>query len=218
MIKAVLFDFDGTLADTNPLIIRTFDETFSTLLPERTLTMAEIYDCIGPTLEQTGAKYFPDNPMTFVNHYRTLNDKYHDDMIEIYPGVIEMLLELQKRNLKLAIVSSKRKDFVIRGLKQTKILEFFDYIVAGDDVANPKPHTEPFDMAMAHYGLQPHECLMVGDNSHDVDGAKNAGIKSIAVGWAFKGKPYLTALNPDYIVDDAMEIVRITEEAMSSFL
>lgn len=212
MIKAVLFDFDGTLADTNPLIIRTFDETFAALLPERTMTMKEIYDCIGPTLEQTGEKYFPDNPAVFVEHYRKLNDKYHDDMIEIYPGVVQMLTELQKKGLKLAIVSSKRRDFVIRGLIQTKILEFFDYIVAGDDVQNPKPHTEPFEMVFNHYGVTASECLMVGDNSHDIDGAKNAGIKSIAVGWAFKGKPYLIALNPDYIIDDTMEIIKIMED------
>ena len=64
---------------------------------------------------------------------------------------------------------------------------------------------------MIHYGLSPAECLMVGDNSHDVDAAKAAGVKSIAVGWAFKGLDYLKKLNPDYLIDDAMEIVGIVK-------
>ena len=214
MIKAVLFDFDGTLADTNPLIIRTFKETFARMLPDRTLTEAEILDCIGPTLEQTGEKYFPGNATAFVEAYRELNLKYHDEMIEIYPGIKEMLEKLAQKGLRLAIVSSKKRDFVIRGLKQTDLFAFFDYIVAGDDVVNPKPHSEPLEMAMAHYGVVPAECLMVGDNSHDIDGAKAAGVKGIAVGWAFKGVEYLKGLNPDYLVEDAMEIVGIVDASL----
>jgi len=212
MIKAVLFDFDGTLADTNPLIIRSFKETFATMLPNRTLSEAEILACIGPTLEQTGEKYFPENPDDFVTLYRELNGQYHDEMIKIYPGVKEMVSILKEKGLKLAIVSSKRKDFVIRGLEQTGLFAFFDYIVGANDVTNPKPHTEPFEKAMTHYDLTADACLMVGDNSHDIDGAKNAGIKAIAVGWALKGVDYLKTLNPDYLVMDAMEIVKIIEE------
>jgi len=212
MIKAVLFDFDGTLANTNPLIIRSFEETFALMLTDRTLTRAEILDCIGPTLEQTGAIYFPDNPNKFVETYRELNSQYHDEMIELYSGMPEMLEALKKMNLKLAIVSSKRRDFVIRGLEQTQLYHFFDYIVAADDVMNPKPHPEPIEKAMGHYGFTPDECLMVGDNSHDIEGAKNAGVKAIAVGWALKGVDYLKTLNPDYLVMDAAEIVKIVKE------
>jgi len=212
MIKAVLFDFDGTLADTNPLIIKTFKETFATLLPDQPFTDSEIINCIGPTLEQTGRKYFPEDPETFVNVYRELNGKYHDEMIKIYPGILEMVSILKEKGLKLAVVSSKRRDFVVRGLRQTGLLDFFDYIVAADDVNEPKPDAEGILKAMNHYGVTQAECLMVGDNSHDVDAAKNAGVKGIAVGWAFKGVDYLAALEPDYLVMDAMEIVEIIDE------
>lgn len=211
MIKAILFDFDGTLADTNPLIIRTFKETFATLLTDRAISEAEILNCIGPTLEQTGAKYFPENPDGFVATYREFNSKYHDEMIKVYPGIIEMVRVLKEKGLKLAIVSSKRRDFVIRGLQQTGLVQFFDYIVAADDVKKPKPDPEPIEKAMQHYGITTAECLMVGDNEHDIHGAKNAKVKSIAVGWAIKGVDYLKALNPDYLVMDTMEIVKIVE-------
>ncbi|MCL1990765.1 MAG: pyrophosphatase PpaX [Defluviitaleaceae bacterium] len=212
MIKAILFDFDGTLADTNPLIIRTFTETFAAILPHLKVTQDEILTCIGPTLEQTGEKYLPENPDQFVSYYRMLNVKYHDDMIDIYPGIQEMLAVLQEKGLTLVIVSSKKRDFVIRGLKKLALFHFFDAIVAGDDVTNPKPHSEPIDQVLAHYGLLPTECLMVGDNSHDIECARAAGVKSIAVGWAVKGVDYLKQFNPDYLINDAMEIVEIIEK------
>lgn len=211
MIKAVLFDFDGTLADTNALIVRTFTETFSALLTDRTLTETEILDCIGPTLEQTGEKYFPGNSTQFVDAYRELNAKYHDEMIKIYPGVKKMLEALQEKGLKLAIVSSKKRDFVVRGLKQLDLFHFFDYLIGGDEVKNPKPHSEPIDQALAHYGLLPENCLMVGDNAHDIECAQAAGVKSVAVGWALRGADYLKQFHPDYIVHDAMEIVEIAD-------
>jgi len=211
MIKAVLFDFDGTLADTNPLIYRTFKETFEKMLPEKKFTDVEIYDCIGPTLDETGNKYFPEYPQKFVDNYRELNAIYHDEMIKIYPGVLEMVAQLKKKNLRLAIVSSKKRDFVIRGLKIVGLYEYFDFIVASDDVVKHKPDKEPLMKAINHYNITSNECLMVGDNSHDIHGARNTGVKSIAVGWALKGVEYMKSLEPDYLVHEASEILSIVD-------
>ena len=215
MIKAVLFDFDGTLADTNPLIIRNFEETFAQMLPERTFEMSEIIDCIGPTLKQTGERYFPADVDGFIKTYRKFNAQYHDEMITIYPGVQKMLKALKEKGLKLAIVSSKKRELVAQGLECLDIHGFFDHIIGSDDVVHPKPHPEAINQALDYYGLTPEVCLMVGDNSHDIDGAKAAGVESIAVGWALRGADYLRQFNPDYIVNDAMEIVKIVDEHLS---
>jgi len=211
MIKAVFFDFDGTLVDTNPLIIRTFNETFDALLNDRKLSEAEILDCIGPTLDETGKKYFPDSPQQFVDHYRELNLKYHDDMVEIYPGISQMLEALKRMGLSLAIVSSKKRDVVIRGLQLMDLEKYFDFILAGDEVKNPKPHQEPVEIALKRFGLEPSEAMMVGDNSHDIHSAQNAGVLSVAVGWAFKGADYLKKFAPDYIIEDANELIEIVK-------
>jgi len=211
MIKGILFDFDGTLVNTNPLIIRTLTETFAELLPERPLSEAEILDCIGPTLEETGQKYFPENPQQFVDHYRQLNLAYHDGMIAEYPGIMAMLESLRSLGLKLAIVSSKKRDVVLRGMRLMGMERFFDFVLAGDEVNNPKPHPEPVELAVQALGLRPDEVMMVGDNSHDIESAQNAGVLSVGVGWAHKGAEYLQAYSPDYLISEPRELVDIVQ-------
>ena len=208
-IKAILFDFDGTLADTNALIVRTFQETLAELLPERHFPMEEILSFIGPTLEQTGRLVFGDDGKAFAIAYRAVNDKYHDDMISAYPGVVDMIASLKNHGYKLAIVSSKKRDFLIRGMKCVGLYDYFDYILGGDDVDNPKPHAEPVLKAVNHYGLTPGECIMVGDNEHDIEAAGAAGVTSVGVGWAFKGIPHLEKFNPDHILHNAEDMLQL---------
>ena len=212
MIKAILFDFDGTLVDTNQLIIRSFNETFKKLFPNRCFTESEIMDCIGPTLEETGQKYYAEDPKSLVDIYRGFCWQYHDEMIVIYPGIEEMLKSLKEMGLKLVIVTSKKTDMATRGLEVTKLLSYFDWMVSADDVKNPKPHQEPIERVLDYYHLKPEECLMVGDNSHDILCAKAAGVTSVAVGWALRGADYLKSFSPDYIIDEASDLIKIIKE------
>lgn len=210
-IKAVFFDFDGTLVDTNPLIIRTFQETFANLLPDFSPTDEEVLDCIGPTLQQTGQKYYAHDVDGFVSHYRELNLKHHDAMVEIYPGIVHMLEALKAKGLPLALVSSKHRDVVLKGVRLFGLEPYFDFILGGNEVTNPKPHQEPIELALKHFGLEPSEAIMVGDNSHDIHSAQNAGVLSVGVGWALRGADYLKNFAPDYIIKDADELVKIIE-------
>jgi len=209
MIKGILFDFDGTLANTNPLILRTLRETFATMLPQRPLSEAEILECIGPTLHETGLIYFPDNPQAFVDHYRHLNLLYHDSMVEPYPGIIEMLDSLKAMGMPMAVVSSKKRDVVERGLRLLGMADYFDFVLGGDEVENPKPHPEPIEVALSALGLAPDEALMVGDNYHDIHAAQNAGVASVAVGWAHRGPEYLAQFHPTYLIAAPQELVEI---------
>ena len=212
-IKAILFDFDGTLADTNALIIRTFEETLAQLLPERTFGREEILNFIGPTLEQTGCALFGGNGKSFTTLYRRINAKYHDDMISAYPGVVDMVAELKTRGYKLAIVSSKKRDFLIRGMKCVGLYPYFDYILGGDDVVHPKPDPEPVLKAVNHFGLKPTDCLMVGDNEHDIESAQAAGVISVGVSWALKGVAHLQKYNPDHILHNANDLLELVSSS-----
>ena len=129
MLKAILFDLDGTLLNTNNLIFNSFRQAFEELLSDRTLSDDEIIDCIGPTLQQTGEKYCPENPEKFVECYRKYYQNNHDEMIEVFPGIIEMLQALKGLGLRLVIVTSKKRDMTLKAMKHTNILDYFDYII-----------------------------------------------------------------------------------------
>lgn len=212
MIKGVLFDLDGTLLNTNDLIIKSFRETFKYYYKEREFTHQEIIDCIGPTLEQTAKKYYPENIEELISLYRHHYVLNHDELIEIYPGIIEMIQNLKSLGLKLAIVTSKKRDMTLKAMQHMDILDYFDVIISSDEVTQPKPHQEPIELAIKDLNLSKEEVLMVGDNSHDIECANNALVKSVAVGWALKGADYLRGFNPTYIINNADELVDIIKK------
>lgn len=215
MLKAILFDLDGTLVNTNQLIFNSFQQAFKELLKDRVLSNEEIIDCIGPTLEQTGEKYYPQDPSSFVKCYRHYYQINHDEMIEIFPGIIQMLESLKQLELRLVIVTSKKRDMTIKALQYLKIYDYFDLIISSDDINSPKPHPEPIETVMKYYGLTQDECLMVGDNSHDIECAHAAGVKSVAVGWAMRGADYLKKYHPTYIIDEANDLLTVIKKVGS---
>lgn len=212
MLKAILFDLDGTLLNTNNLIFNSFRQAFEELLLDRQLSDEEIIDCIGPTLQQTGQKYYPQNPEQFVDCYRRYYQMNHDEMIEVFPGVIQMLEDLKALGLKLVIVTSKKRDMTIKGLEYMKMYDYFDLIISSDDIHHPKPHPEPIETVLKYYHLNQDECLMVGDNSHDIECANHAGVKSVAVAWAMRGADYLKTYNPTYIINEANELINVVKK------
>ncbi len=212
MIKAVFFDLDGTLINTNPLIVRSFQETFLTYFPDRVFSDEEIHSCIGPTLEQTFSKYNESAMAEMVNTYREINKGYHDEMVEIYPGITEMLHNLREMGLKLAIVTSKKRDMALRGAKLMKIYDYFDLVISADEVTRHKPEPEAIEMALSYFNLDKSEVMMVGDNSHDILCAKNADVLGVGVSWALRGANYLQSFNPDYMLEEANDLVQIIND------
>ncbi len=211
MIKAVLFDLDGTLLNTNDLIMKSFRLTFEHYFKDRLFSDEEIIDCIGPTLHQTGAKYYPQDVEGFVSTYRTYYVKYHDELINVFDGVEGMLKQLKELGLILVVVTSKKKDMTIKGLNHTNLLDYFDLIVSSDDIKCPKPNPEPIEYVLKELKLKPEEVMMVGDNSHDIECAQQAFVKSVGVGWALRGADYLRSFNPTYIIGKAKELIEIVK-------
>jgi pyrophosphatase PpaX len=95
------------------------------------------------------------------------------------------------------------------GLNLTKLHQFFDVIVTIDDVEHVKPHPEPLEKALRLLDANPATTLMVGDNHHDVSGGKNAGTKTAGVAWTIKGRDYLAAYKPDYMLEKMSDLLTI---------
>ncbi len=209
-ITTLLFDFDGTLLDTNELIIQTFMSVLGEHFPGQ-YEREDVLHFIGPSLEQTFMEIAPDRVYELSDQYRRLNRTLHDELVTEYDGVSETLRTLKARGLKLAIVSTKREETIKHGLNLMGVGDVFDVLVALDHVRNPKPHPEPLELALRLLGAKQEEALMIGDNSHDIEGGKNAGVRTAGVAWAVKGEEFLSRFEPDFMLQHMSDLLELTK-------
>ncbi|OZS78285.1 pyrophosphatase PpaX [Tetzosporium hominis] len=213
-IQAVLFDLDGTLIDTNELIIQTFQTVLDERFPGK-YSRETILPFLGPPLYETFQQVDPTQVDDLIEAYRKWNMENHDAMVQAFPGVVETLEHLHARGIKLAIVSTKRNEMIERALNLMNVRQYFTAVIGLDDVKNAKPDPEPVQLALSKLEVKPEHALMVGDNFHDIVAARAAGVDSVAVAWSIKGLDYLMAFEPVYAIHDMSELVNITfgEEA-----
>ena len=209
-IDTVLFDLDGTLIDTNELIISSFLHTLEHFYPGSYLR-DDVLPFIGPSLQETFEKLNPERFEDMIEMYRDYNKSNHDLLVKEFEGVNETVETLQKKGYKLGIVTTKRSDVVEMGLKLTGLDQYFNVVVALDDVAKPKPDPEPVNMALRLLDSAPERAIMVGDNHHDILAGKNAGTATAAVEWSLKGREYLASYKPDYILSKMPDLIPILE-------
>lgn len=207
-IDTVLFDLDGTLIDTNELIISSFLHTMEHYYPGQ-YQRADVLPFLGPSLQDTFEPMNPEGYEEMITTYRTYNLANHDLLVKEFEGVYETVRTLKENGFHLGIVTTKRSDVVAMGLKLTGLDEFFEVIVALDHVKNPKPDPEPLLKALELLGSSPERAVMVGDNHHDILGGKNAGTKTIGVSWSIKGREHLEQYKPDFILDKMADILPI---------
>lgn len=208
--KALLFDFDGTLLNTNELILQSFHHVLATRFPGK----YQVEDCaqfIGPSLQQTFDTLAPGETETLIARYRAFNEANHDKLISEYPDVVEVLTELKAMGIKLAIVSTKRNDMIERGLTLLGANHLFDIKIGTDDVAHVKPHPEPVLLALERLNVPKEQAMMIGDNSHDIEAGNNAGVTSVGVAWAHKGEAYLRKYNPTHIVTTMHDFIPLVK-------
>ncbi|GMX65947.1 pyrophosphatase PpaX [Paenibacillus elgii] len=209
MIQTVLFDLDGTIVDTNELIIQSFLHTFEGITAEP-VTREHIVPNMGrPLIEQmiffSGREQVDD----LVQKYRAFNIAHHDELVREFPYVRETLAKLHAAGVKLGVVTSKIRQTTEMGLKLTGLYDYFGTIITVDDVGKAKPDPEGIHKAVRELGGDLSSALMVGDSHYDIEAAHNAGIPSVAVAWSLKGTEYLKQYNPTHIIQDMRDIVPI---------
>ncbi|CDQ39043.1 pyrophosphatase PpaX [Virgibacillus salexigens] len=207
-IRTILFDLDGTLIDTNELIIASFIHTFH--FYNLDFSREEIIEFNGPPLVDTFKKINPIQADAMVQTYREHNLQEHDNYVIAFPNVVETVSQLKDKGIQLAIVTTKMRKSVNKGLVLTGLDSFFSTVITIDDVNHPKPDAEPVLKAMRTLQANPETTLMVGDNSHDIESGKNAGVQTAGVAWSFKGKQRLMEYEPTYMLEDIRDLLVLT--------
>ncbi|OEH92240.1 pyrophosphatase PpaX [Bacillus solimangrovi] len=207
-VDTLLFDLDGTLIDTNKLIILSFVHTLEKYFPGQ-YKEDDVLKFMGPPLEESFQELNPNKLDEMVQTYRTFNHEKHDELVTAFDGVVDTIKTLHERGYKLGIVTTKIRPTVEMGLKLTGLDAYFDVVVTLDDVTHAKPDPEPVNLALSQLGSNVESAMMIGDNSHDIEAGKNANVLTAGVAWAVKGREYLESYHPDYMLEHPSDLLSI---------
>lgn len=213
MLETILFDLDGTILDTNELIIESFLHVFP---DKEDVTRELIIENFGKPLVTQLRRYAgrgeAEEADDLVKAYRTYNSNRHDELVTAFPHAKEVMGELRKAGLRIGVVTSKIRMTSERGLKLCGLEEYVEAMVTVEDVAKPKPDAEPVEAAMRLLGAKPETTLMVGDSPYDIGSATAAGARSCAVAWSLKGLDVLEPYGPTYVIHDLRELLDIVRK------
>lgn len=215
MIKGILFDLDGTLVDTLPLIEECYRITFIEELG-LDVPLQKIMQQVGRPFKDICAMFAPDKVKKAMSLYHKTYDRLHDRLIRAYPGVREVLHQLRRKGLKLAVVTSKNRVNCLRELKFFGLQEFFVEVISSDDCQQHKPHPEPVENALRLLQLDSRNVLFVGDSPYDIKAGKAAGVKTAGITWGISTKEQLLAHQPDFLLQNLNDILPIIDDNYSS--
>jgi HAD superfamily hydrolase (TIGR01509 family) len=208
----MVFDVDGTLAQTNRLIYDTFNYIAEKYL-HRTYTVPEITALFGPPEEVVIEKMVGRGKMAAAcEDYYAFYTEHHRSLAPPYPGVAEMLDHLKQRGMILAIFTGKGIRTTTITLEISGVLHYFDMLVTGSDVVNHKPSSEGLSKIMLQYDLHNDEVLMVGDAVVDIKAARAVGVKTAAVVWDSYTKSQVLDMQPDLVFNSTDEILAWTKD------
>jgi pyrophosphatase PpaX len=218
--KTLLFDFDGTLVDTVPQILESFQHVHETLRGEKG-DAEQILATIGMPLEQSFDAFSPDLRDRAIEIYRTHNQRIMRMGTAVFIGIPDMLAQLKAMGIRIGVVTSKRYESAFRTACQFNIERYFDIFIAKESTDEHKPHPAPILRAIKEmkekYPGEPEvaagNTLFIGDSVHDLKCARNARVDIGIVEWTRMNKDLLKRENPDYWFASPLEIVsRIEQE------
>lgn len=217
MIKAVIYDVDGTVLDTLSTIAHYGNkalEHFGFLpLPEENYKYyagngAKVL--IEKMLEASGVSVNEH----FENVFTYYNDIYNASPVAYtkpFEGITELVVALKEKGIKQAVVSNK-PDFATRGVMSACFGDEFDRVYGARDGVKLKPDPDALLSVLDELGVDKSECLYVGDTSVDMDTGRNADVKTVGVLWGFRDREELEEHGADYIVDKPEQILEIVNE------
>lgn len=189
MVKAILFDLDGTLIDSNTAILESFQRAFQKVgLPYP--GNVEVASYFGKSLEAIIIEM--KLPTNMQEEFRTtfqqaiLNSKE----IHVFEGIIELLTTLSDANIKMAVVTSKSREGALKAIETLSLSKYFEIITTADDTLRHKPDPTPLLHTCAHLGVKPsqEEAWYIGDTLHDMEAAIEGNLRAIGVTWGTLGQ------------------------------
>jgi len=212
-IKSVLFDFDGTLADTLPLSFKAFRSVFLKY-ENKLLTDEEIIETFGPTEEEIIENniFNKDLVNEAIEYYYVIFEKHFHEMVTMPQEILDLLKELTLLHIKMSIITNKSRKCLDICLKNLGITDFFITTIAGDEVTLPKPDPEGIYRSIHMMNLRSDEVVFVGDSNADITAGKSANILTIGAHWFGTVQNTEFSIEPDHIFTRTEELKSFIKE------
>lgn len=213
-LDAVVFDFDGTLVDTFPLMLAAFNAACQ---PYRAtpVTREEMVSHFGPgagtevpILSILAGRDDPACAEAFYDAYAAR----HGELCACFPGLREVMLDARAAGCKLGIVTGKGRRSAAVSLCELDLEHLFDAVMTGDDAPAPKPDPRGLLLVLEQLGVPPERALFVGDSEADIGAGRAAGTRTAAACWNEPGDPALLTAQADYYVHSGAALRRLIAE------
>lgn len=209
MKKLIILDFDGTIADTRPVILNTFHRTLDAMhLPQHTddeiaatigLPLLKAFPVLEPMDEEMAA-------LCTATYRRIFEDVNAEIGVPMFPHVADTLRQLHNQGCTLSIATSRGYKSVVDFIKGFHLDDIITFIIAAEDVKYAKPDAEPVIKTLKHYGMKAEDAVVIGDTHFDILMGRNAGCATIGVTYGNGSRESLIEAGADMVVDDFAEI------------
>ena len=202
-IRALIFDWDGTLADSAHLGLAAFQKTFDEMgvvfpqdIYENTYSpnWYSLYEALGLPKD----KWQIADEM-WLQHYG-------EETAQLVEGAAETLLDLNHKGYRLGVVSSGSESRVCREIAQSSLASVFETVICNEHTSNKKPHPEGLEMALQRMGSKPEESAYVGDAPEDIEMGKRARVLTVAVHSNYPSSARLLSSKPDIYLKSLVEL------------
>ena len=183
--RLLLFDLDGTLANTDEMVVQSFYALYKIYKPRVIRSREELYYFSGPPIRETLKKEFPDYDLEEMREaFSRISKEFYAPYVTAYENEIEVLKALKEQGYLLGVVTNKGKPLTKYNLELCHINGLFDVVITADDVATPKPNPEGIYKAMELLNIKnKQDVLYIGDNDIDYFSGSNAGVDTLLVTW-----------------------------------
>lgn len=213
-VKAVIFDMDGLMFDTEILSSKCLVKAAADYGVE--MTIEETFPALGKTWEDTYTlfeEYYSDNPKIDGRQMVKNAQKYIDETLytvgpDKKPYIEELLVFLRDNDYKVAVASSSNISDIDNNITRTDLKKYFDIIASGQEVENGKPHPDVFLLAAERLGVEPEKCLVLEDSRNGILGAVRANMKSIIIPDLYEPDSEVLDM-VDFAVKDLGEVIKI---------
>ena len=210
IIRAVLFDLDGTLIDSLEDLTDAVNHVRGAFF-QPPLTSESVRSKVGKGVRDLVRRILPDalesEIESAVSLFRDFNSRHIADKSHLYPGILETLKELAARNIKMAVITNKSEDLGVQLLQALEINPLFEDICGGDTYPERKPSPLPLFKVAEKLGVLHHECVMVGDSINDIQAGQRANITTIGCTWGYGSTEEISGA--DFLAQTPQELLSL---------